>query len=83
MKRRPEAGGGRIGRDALRERIELLLKKAVLAWRDGTLTDEQAAYLDSFVTGGILETETANLSALQPLVRRYRELERERNELKS
>ncbi len=61
----------------LRQRIETLLVDTIHAWRDGRLTESQAAYLDSFVSNGVLETEAANLPTVKPLVERYRELEDE------
>jgi len=63
--------------EELGQHIDTLLGETIHAWRDSTLTEGQAAYLDSFVRNGVLETKVDNLAAVKPLVERYRELEKE------
>ncbi len=54
-----------------------LLSLAVEAWRDNSLTDEQAAYLDFFVRRGLLPVGLDSLPDVEPLVANYRKLEDE------
>lgn len=63
--------------DELDQRIDALLSETIQAWRDGTLTDKQTAFLDSFVRNGVLETKVDKLAAVKPLVEHYRELEKD------
>lgn len=72
------AAGTPSSREDLAARYEALLKSAITAWRDGSLSREQAWFLDVFVRRDLLPRRTNDL-ALQdgvlPLVRRYRKLE--------
>ena len=53
------------------------IRAAVAAWRDGGLTEEQAALLDYMVRRGMLPNSMNALDALRPLVDQYRTLEKE------
>ena len=47
------------------------------AWRDGSLDERQAAFLDYFVRRGLLPRTIGELSGVAPLVEEYRRLEEE------
>ncbi|MBX3436311.1 MAG: PSD1 domain-containing protein [Planctomycetaceae bacterium] len=47
----------------------------VIAWRDGTMTDEQARFLDGFVRENLLANQVSELEAVAALVDQYRTLE--------
>jgi mono/diheme cytochrome c family protein len=64
-------------REELAGRFSEVLVAAVEAWRDGVLTDEQAAYLDYFARRDLLPTSLGQLVSLQPLVAEYRRMEAE------
>ena len=53
------------------------LVAAARAWRDGRITEKQAAYLDYFVRRGLLPTSLESLEGVRPLVANYRRLEAE------
>ena len=69
-----EAPGGPA---ELAARIGLRLRDAIGAWRDGGLTDQQAAFLDDFVRKELLPNSLGAIASLQPLVAEYRKLEAE------
>ena len=70
-------GDAPSSREELARRFREVLVAAVEAWRDGTLTEEQAAYLDYFARHDLLPTSLGQLIHLQPLVAEYRRLEAE------
>ena len=53
------------------------LREAVQAWRGGSITARQAAYLDSFVRLGLLPSSLGASSELDAAVADYRQLERD------
>ena len=61
----------------LADRLQRLLLAAVNAWREGTLTEKQAAFLDDFVRKGFLPNSLDKLEELRPMVAEYRRLEEE------
>ena len=61
----------------LADRVQRLLLSAINAWREGTLTEKQAAFLDDFVRKGFLPNSLAKLEELRPMVAEYRRLEEE------
>ena len=71
------AGDHPAGPEELAARIGLRLRDAIGAWRDGGLTDQQAAFLDDFVRKGLLPNSIGELASLRPLVDEYRKLEAE------
>jgi len=60
----------------LAARMEAVLRETIVAWRDGTLDDDQRALLDACVRGRILPTTLADLPALTAAVERFRTIER-------
>jgi len=70
-------GDAPSSREELARRFGEVLVAAIDAWRDGTLTDAQAAYLDYFARRDLLPTSLGQLVSLQPLVAEYRRLEAE------
>ena len=62
---------------ALSGLIASKLAVAARAWRDGRITEKQAAYLDYFVRRGLLPTSLESLESVRPLVAEYRRLEAE------
>ena len=66
-----------LSREDLAGRFGTVLAEAVEAWREGTLSETQAAYLDFFVRRNLLPTSLGELVGLQPLVAEYRRLEAE------
>ncbi len=65
------------GPEELAARIGRRLRVAIEAWRDGGLTDQQAAFLDDFIRKGLLPNSLDKIASLQPLVAEYRKLEAE------
>jgi hypothetical protein len=61
----------------LAARIAERLEAAVLAWPDGSLTEQQAAFLDVFVRANLLPATLDRLEAAKALVSEYRKLEAE------
>ncbi len=57
--------------------IASTLVSSVTAWRDGRITERQAAYLDYFVRRGLLPTSLDSMESVRPLVAEYRRLEGE------
>ncbi len=53
------------------------LKESILAWRSGTMDNEQARYLESFLSQGLLTNTLAVNAKLDALVNEYRRLENE------
>ncbi|MEZ5399519.1 MAG: PSD1 and planctomycete cytochrome C domain-containing protein [Bryobacteraceae bacterium] len=54
-----------------------LLPEAIRAWRDGSVSEEQASFLDWFVREGRLPVTLADLPTAGTLIARYRRLEAE------
>lgn len=52
-----------------------LLEAAIDAWVNGTMSDEQAAFLDAYVRPGLLPVSLQELDRVTSLVARYRALE--------
>ncbi len=50
---------------------------AIAAWRDGTLDDAQALFLDGCVRQGLLTNQLNSLPTARPLIEKYRALEAE------
>ena len=63
-------------RDELAALIGARLEDVVSAWRDGDLTEQQAAFLDEFVRADLLPRSLEDLVALRGPAARYRLLER-------
>ena len=61
----------------LADRLHALLLGAINAWREGTLTEKQASFLDDFVRKGFLPNSLDKLEELRPMVAEYRRLEEE------
>ena len=61
----------------LADRLRRLLLAAIDAWREGTLSEKQAAFLDDFVRKGFLPNLLDKLEELRPMVAEYRRLEEE------
>ena len=53
------------------------LREAIQAWRDGSITPPQVAYLDAFVRADLLPAALGRSERLDALVREYRRLEDE------
>lgn len=70
-----ELSGTPLSADELAHRYADALRTCVEAWRDGTMTDEQARFLDAFVRRGLLPNSLDDLETLRPLVGSYREAE--------
>ena len=65
-------------RQSLAKAYQNVVREAVLAWRDGDMTDVQAEFLDEFVRQGLLSNRIEQLpSQLQQQIARYRALEAE------
>ncbi len=62
---------------ALAARTGDRLQAAVEAWRDGALTEAQAAFLNVFVRANLLPATLDKLETVKPLVSEYRKLEAE------
>ena len=69
------AGAAPSSREELTQRFGDVLIEAIHSWRDGRLSDDQAAYLDYFIRRDLLPTSLGQLVELQPLVAEYRKLE--------
>jgi hypothetical protein len=54
-----------------------LLTEAIGAWRKNSLSEPQRAFLDFFVSNGLLPSDLAALPALEPLISAYRRIESE------
>ena len=61
----------------LDRRVRRRLSAAVEAWRDDTLTEQQAAFLDDFIRRDVLPRTLDELPTVRPLVVDYRTLEAE------
>ncbi|MEP6539476.1 MAG: PSD1 and planctomycete cytochrome C domain-containing protein, partial [Bryobacteraceae bacterium] len=59
--------------EAVRQRLQELLKQAVDAWEADRLTDSQAVFLDYFIRQGLLPNSADTI----PLIAEYRRLEQE------
>jgi len=59
----------------LTELYQRLLVDAIEAWRDGSLGEQQAAFLDVFVRNNLLPNSVKDLDAIGKLVTDYRKLE--------
>ena len=70
-------GEGPKSAEALAERINDQLTKAIAAWRNDTMSEEQRVFLDAFVRGGLLPMTVKELPAVASLVADYRKLETE------
>ena len=68
-------GESPASREQLAAKIGNTLRTVVTAWRDGAVTDAQAAYLDWFVRRGLLRNTPAEVPAAAPLLAGYRRLE--------
>ena len=53
------------------------LLEAIESWRDGTLSENQAEYLDYFVRSDLLARSRVRLQSIHPLLAEYRALESE------
>ena len=62
-------------REALARHYAERFREAVVAWRDRSMTEPQAAYLDSFVREGLAPGALGQSESLDGLVSAYRELE--------
>lgn len=51
------------------------LRQSILAWQKGTLDDQQALFLNRCLQEGILANRIADISGVETVVKRYRELE--------
>ncbi len=63
--------------DELKQKYVIALKQAIVAWRDNTMTDEQARFLGYFVRNNILANQTNHSQQIESLVAKYRHLESE------
>jgi len=61
--------------EELAQRYAKALTQSVEAWRDGTLTNNQARFLNAFVSVELLPNALDELETVRPLVEAYRELE--------
>ncbi len=63
--------------DELLARYQQSLRDCVVAWRDGTMNDGQARYLNFFVAWGLLPNTAAKVPEAATLLEAYRRLENE------
>ncbi len=63
--------------DELLARYQQSLRDCVIAWRDGTMSDEQARYLNFFVSWGLLPNTAEKVPEAAALLEEYRHLESE------
>ncbi|MGB7346170.1 MAG: DUF1553 domain-containing protein [Pirellulaceae bacterium] len=63
--------------DQLVAHYQTVAMQCVQAWRDETISDSQALFLDQCVSERLLDNKIANLPTAGPLLRRYRERESE------
>jgi mono/diheme cytochrome c family protein/cytochrome c553 len=64
--------------DDLARRYQTLAREAITAWREGKLSDDQAALLDGLVRAGVLPNDPAELpKSVAELAVEYRKLEAE------
>ncbi len=70
-------GGAPASAEDLARRYSAVLSAALEAWREGSMTDEQAGLLDFAVRNGLLPNSPAQIPAAKPLVAEYRKLEKE------
>jgi hypothetical protein len=61
----------------LADLISSRLSDVVAAWRDGTLSEEQAVFLDYFVRQDLLPRSLERLESVRPLVAEYRAVEKD------
>ena len=61
--------------DDLARRTARRLVEAIEAWRNGSASELQAAYLDAFVRSDLLPRSLDRLPSLNPLLTQYREVE--------
>jgi hypothetical protein len=54
-----------------------VLRRSIEAWRDGRVSDDEAAFLDAFLRRDLLPNRLAELPEAAPLVAEYRRLENE------
>ncbi|MEI7774268.1 MAG: PSD1 and planctomycete cytochrome C domain-containing protein [Verrucomicrobiota bacterium] len=54
-----------------------VLSEAVEAWARHSATEDQVAFLNAFLSPGLLPVHVSELASLQPMVERYRALHRE------
>ena len=54
-----------------------VLREAIDAWSRHSATEDQVAYLNAFLSPGLLPVHLSEMASLQPMVERYRALHRE------
>lgn len=54
-----------------------VLREAIEAWSQHSATEDQVAYLNAFLSSGLLPVHLSEMPSLQPMVERYRALHRE------
>ena len=69
--------GTPTGAKALAERYAGALRACLLAWRDGSMKDAQALFLDYFLGAGLLPNSVDEVPAAASLLTEYRQLESE------
>jgi hypothetical protein len=72
-----EQEGSPKNADELIGRYQTALRNCVVAWRDGTMTDGQAHFLDAFVRPGLLPNTLAQVPDAKGHVEEYRRLDAE------